>query len=109
CREEIPMLKEVEAYFRNRGVNIASISIDTNEENWKKAIAVEKMPWQQYIVDSAKIGGFLDVLNVQGIPVTFIVDGQKMKIKRFDGSDNSTKQQLIDLIEAQLGAGWKLN
>src|SRR6185312_15973794 len=55
CRMEIPTLKEIYSEYKERGLNLVSISIDDNKDNWVKALSQEKMPWTQYIVDKDKI------------------------------------------------------
>ena len=55
CRMEIPTLKEIQSEYKGRGLNLVSISIDDNKDNWAKALSQEKMTWTQYIVDNDKI------------------------------------------------------
>ncbi|PWN62486.1 TlpA family protein disulfide reductase [Chryseobacterium viscerum] len=51
CRMEIPMLKkEYEKY--NKDVEFISISIDEENNAWKKALSEEKMSWKQFIINS---------------------------------------------------------
>lgn len=80
CRAEIPQLKKLYEVFKDKGLNISSISIDENKQRWASAVENEKMPWKQFIVDSVNIAEikyrfdfsaipFLLILNKKGVPV----------------------------------------
>lgn len=76
CRIFIPKLREYYNEFKNRGVEFVSISVDTNKDEWKRALADEKMEWLQGLAD----GGFSDaqgmkkMFHITGIPHFIVVD-----------------------------------
>lgn len=80
CRRENPNL--VEAYgkykdtkFTNgKGFEIYSVSLDKDEELWKKAIDTDKLPWKNHVID--KTGTYAKVYGVNTIPNGFLVDGE---------------------------------
>ena len=47
CRKETPYLVRAYKKFARKGLEIISISLDTNKEKWKDAIKKDKMPWIQ--------------------------------------------------------------
>lgn len=80
CRQENP--KVVEAYnkykdmkFQNaKGFEVFSVSLDRNEEAWKKAIQADKLTWKNHVWDKA--GEASQKYKVQFIPSAFLVDGE---------------------------------
>jgi hypothetical protein len=72
----------VEAYnkykskkFKNaKGFEVFSVSLDRNEEAWKKAIADDKLVWKNHGWD--KDGAASKVYQVYSIPSGFLVDGE---------------------------------
>lgn len=76
CRKEIPNLKECYAQYKDKGLQIISISIDRNDAAWKKALKEEQLAWPNGI-DKSKIA---DAYKVQTIPAMFLVDVQTGKI-----------------------------
>ncbi|QRR00681.1 TlpA disulfide reductase family protein [Dyadobacter sandarakinus] len=49
CRHEIPQLRQLFSAHADK-VNIVSVSIDTKEHAWKRAMEQEQMPWQQMLL-----------------------------------------------------------
>ncbi len=79
CRKENPSV--VEAYnkyksmkFKNaNGFEVNSVSLDKNEDAWKKAIADDKLVWKNHGWD--KDGVASQLYQVYSIPSGFLVDG----------------------------------
>ena len=80
CRKENPSV--VEAYnkyksmkFKNAsGFEVYSVSLDKNEDAWKKAIADDKLVWKSHGWD--KDGAVSKIYEVYSIPSGFLVDGE---------------------------------
>ncbi len=80
CRKENPSV--VEAYnkyksskFKNaNGFEVYSVSLDKNEDAWKKAIADDKLIWKYHGWD--KDGAVSQLYQVYSIPSGFLVDGE---------------------------------
>jgi len=70
CRKEIPNLKAAYDNYKDKGLQIISVSIDRSETAWQKALAAEKLPWPNGIDKS----GAADTYRVQTIPAMFLVD-----------------------------------
>lgn len=80
CRKENPNV--VEAYtkykskkFKNAtGFEVYSVSLDRNEDAWKKAITEDKLVWKNHGWD--KDGVVSKLYQVYSIPSGFLVDGE---------------------------------
>ena len=80
CRKENPNV--VEAYtkykskkFKNAsGFEVYSVSLDRNEDAWKKAISEDKLVWKYHGWD--KDGVASKLYQVYSIPSGFLVDGE---------------------------------
>lgn len=80
CRQENPRV--VEAYnkykgmkFQNaKGFEVFSVSLDRNEDAWKKAIEADKLVWKNHVWDNK--GEASTAYKVQFIPSAFLVDGE---------------------------------
>lgn len=93
CRKEIPFLKELYANYQKMGLEICSISIDTNEDYWQSAIHQEKLSWQQFIaIDSTRI--YMDKqYNIAAIPKTYLYDENKNLVNKFLGLEDAEKMK----------------
>ena len=72
CRAEIPHLKEVYKKYQGKGLEILAVSVDAKENDWKKAMAEEKMAWPQINAKESKpvMASYLFC----GIPYLVVVD-----------------------------------
>ena len=73
CRMEIPNLKKVWQKYHSKGLEIVSITLDSKDDDWRKALADEQMPWTQL---TAKGTNVASQYNVQGIPHILLLDPQ---------------------------------
>ena len=51
CRKVNPDLVNVYNQFKDKGLNIVSVSLDTDAERWKKAIADDNLSWPNHVSD----------------------------------------------------------
>ena len=51
CRKENPALVEVYNEFKDKGLDIVSVSLDMDEAAWKKAIADDNLAWKHHVSD----------------------------------------------------------
>lgn len=71
CRREMPNVKAAYAKYVSKGFEVVSISVDTKQKDWEKAIEDLGMTWTQLLdVDTA------DAYDVASIPSTFLIDPQ---------------------------------
>lgn len=73
CRTEIPHVKEVYAKYKDKGVEILSVSIDKKDADWKKALSEEKMTWEQVCAPGAG-KDIMKEYQFNGIPYIILLD-----------------------------------
>ncbi|MDR0811349.1 MAG: AhpC/TSA family protein [Paludibacter sp.] len=94
CIKEMPNLALLNEKYKEKGLEIVSISTDTDAKQWKNAIDRQKMSWLQ-VIDSKSITA--QMYDVYAIPATFLIDSKGNIIaKDVRGND------LIKLIEKLL-------
>lgn len=75
CREELPYIKAAYEKYHSKGFDVVSISVDDNQDEWKAALAEEKMAWPQLI--DTKSGAEISASSIYGvktIPNSFFID-----------------------------------
>lgn len=93
CRREIPNLKKDYEAFSGKNVEFLSVSIDSKESDWRKALDVEKMPWKQvWATDSGK--EIIKLYQFTGIPHIVVIDKEGNILER-----NLRGKALTDKLE----------
>jgi thiol-disulfide isomerase/thioredoxin len=98
CREEIPMLNELQASYGDRGFQVLAIS-DPDEE-----VGVIRKFVEQHGVEYLNLVGTEEVneaYHVLGLPAAYLVDGEGRVIASFIGP--KPRRVLVKKIEALLG------
>lgn len=73
CRMAIPHVKELYAQYPE-GLEIISVSVDQDDDAWKKAMKQENMPWQQFIAKDGAVDVLRESYRLSGIPYLLIFD-----------------------------------
>lgn len=79
CREEIPLLKELYKKYNKKGLEIVSISIDTNPAMWYEFAKANPLPWLSLIGDGQEI---TSRYAFDYIPMNIIADKEGKVIMR---------------------------
>ncbi len=95
CRKEIPNLKALYERYKDRGLEIVSVSIDTNRKAWLKALDEEQLAWPSGIDG----GSIAKAYHVQFIPAIFLVDGATGKCIQQDLRGQQLADRLADLLK----------
>ncbi len=74
CRAENPNLVKVYSKFKDKGLNIVSISLDNNVERWKTAYTKDHLEWLQLIDKKAWAGDGVVKFGIRLIPSNFLID-----------------------------------
>lgn len=74
CRMENPNVVNVYSKYHSKGLNIIGVSLDRKEEDWKKAIADDKLTWHHISSLDYFDDAIAKLYNVDAIPATFILD-----------------------------------
>lgn len=72
CRTEIPWYMEFENKYKDRGLAVIGVSMDTGWNTVKPFMAKEEMNYPVVIGNWGMLGRF--GLHVQALPVTFLID-----------------------------------
>ncbi len=73
CRAAIPHVRELNKQYGDKLV-ICAVSIDDDEEAWRKAMEQEKMTWQQMRLPKLKAGEVSAAYHFRSIPFLVLID-----------------------------------
>ena len=94
CRKEIPNILKLYKKYHTEGFEVVSISADTSEAAWKKALDEEKLPWYN---DRDGQQGICNLYKVQYYPTIYLIDADgKVVAKDIRGEELAAK--LADLF-----------
>lgn len=92
CREENPAVTAAFHKFKDKGLNILSVSLDAQRDAWIKAVEQDKLEWPQV----SNLKGFKDEVAVKyaisAIPSNFLIDPSgKIIAKNLRGTELEKK------------------
>ena len=94
CRRSMPELKEIYSKFKDKGLEVYAVSVDTDKKDWLKAIKSDATPWIHVIDYSNEVA---IRFKVQYIPNTFLID-KTGKIVSIDANHAALAQQIEKLL-----------
>jgi len=71
CRREIPNVKNQYALYKDKGLQVVSISIDKNAAAWKKAVKEENLQWPNFLSPAVA-----DSYKVKAVPTMYLLDAE---------------------------------
>lgn len=75
CRQENLYLYELYKKYHERGFEIFSVGLETQERYWRNAIQVDRLIWPYHTMESASFDGPVAKLyNIKSIPATFLLN-----------------------------------
>ena len=75
CRQSNKQLRTLYKKYKDKGLEIYSVSIDANERAWKWAVQQDKITWLQVNDKEATKGNeMMQAYGVRYIPSTFVLD-----------------------------------
>ncbi len=98
CRQEMPNVVEVYKIYKPKGFEIVGVSLDRDEESWKKGIAELNITWPQmsdvkyWDCEAAKLYG------VNAIPATVLIDQEGTIVER-NLRGEALKKRLAELFQ----------
>ena len=95
CRAENPTLRKLYAEYAPKGLEIISVSLDTDKDAWIKAIKDDGMTWK-HVSELGEGNTPKSVYNIFAIPHMFILDENNRII-----SDGLRGERLIEFIAGQ--------
>jgi peroxiredoxin len=75
CREALPRIRDIARKFQGQPFVVLSVSVDDDQEEWKKFISKNEMVWPQYC-DNGFTGSVAKMFGVKEIPHTFTIDAE---------------------------------
>ena len=94
CRREIPNLKKLYEQFAPKGLEVVSISIDKDEEDWKEALEEEQLSWPNFLDTS----GVREAYGVRAIPAIFLVNATTGIVVGVDLQGEALAQKIAELL-----------
>lgn len=99
CRKSIPRLKKVYAAYKDKGLEIFSVSFDDKKENWETAYKEENLPW----IDASNLLGWKDPMAIKyavtGIPCQILVGQDGVIIGRSFPEAHSLENTIEKYLE----------
>jgi peroxiredoxin len=74
CKKDIPELKEVHEKMKGKNISFVSISIDDDNNKWRKALSEQNMAWPQLSDLKGDQNAAGQAYKVEGIPAKFLID-----------------------------------
>lgn len=93
CREENPYLVKAYKKFAGKGLEIISVSSDTNKKNWEDAIKKDRLSWIQVCDLKGPISKIEQDFGIVLIPINFLID-KEGKIVAKDLMDENLEKEL---------------
>jgi peroxiredoxin len=79
CRQENPHLVSLYNQFHEKGFEVVSIGVETQEDRWRQAISADGLRWPYHIADMQRFkGGVASLYNIHAIPTTFLINPEGM-------------------------------
>ena len=107
CVRNIPLLKKIDSIYSKKGLQIISISIDKNKEEWLSALKKYNMPWLQTLDtrNDTEKGNIQTLYEIYYIPQYFLVDKNgKLIYQGFLTDDTDDHDLLKDVLQKALGS-----
>ncbi|MDT0607667.1 TlpA disulfide reductase family protein [Croceitalea rosinachiae] len=74
CRAENPNIVSVYEKYKDKGLNVVSVSLDRKEEDWLKAIEADGLEWNHISNLQYFKGPIAQLYNINAIPAAFLLD-----------------------------------
>lgn len=91
CRQEMPNVKAAYEKYHPQGFEIIGVSLDSDGEAWKKAIADLGMTWPQISDLKGWEAEGAQIYTVRAIPATVLIKDGKIVARDLRGEDLATK------------------
>lgn len=97
CRKAIPSIKELYSQYKAKGFEVLSVSVDTDNAAWRKAMADENMPWTQVLSPNKE--KTLHEFMIVGIPTLYLINREGAIIEKYTGFSAKLKGQLDEIFK----------
>lgn len=102
CKMQLPFLKKINDEYKNRGLQIVSISEDKKKDAWENAVKKGEMDWINLIA-AQESQGVLHKYAAQAIPILVLIDKKGQIVGRWSGYDeayfNEIEKKIDDILD----------
>jgi peroxiredoxin len=101
CRKNNPSLVKLYEKFKEQGFEVYSVSLDSKEKDWKKAVEQDNLKWPLNVYD--KKGWYAKSTydyGVDSIPLNFLID-KEGKIKGINIPHNDLESKIDQLLKGE--------
>ena len=82
CRKSMKHLSAIYPALKAKGFEIYGISIDENKDDWKKAVAADKISWLQVNENGGWNAPVANLWKIDQIPTSYLLDRQGKIVAR---------------------------
>lgn len=98
CRKDNVGLVAVYNEFKDKGLDVVSVSLDTDADAWKKAIKDDNLAWNHHVSDlKGWSNSVAELYTIAYIPQNFIIDRNGVIVEK-----NLTNEKLRECISSLL-------
>lgn len=95
CRREIPNVKKQYELYKDKGLQVVSISIDKKAADWKKAVKEENLQWPNFLSPDVATQ-----YKVRAVPTMYILDSEgKVVAESEDARGEKLAAKLAELFK----------
>lgn len=87
CRKQNPELVALYNQYRDKGLEIVSVGIESSEQSWRNAIEKDGMAWPYHLLDLTESkrffqGPIADLYGITSVPTTYLLrpDGKVIAV-----------------------------
>ena len=95
CRAEIPHIKDIYQKYKDKGLNVLTISFDTNLTSWRNALKKLDMPWSQLIEIKGMESALSQAYQILGIPYGILIDAKGTIVAAGIGSAEGLEKAIL--------------
>lgn len=92
CRAENPRLKSLYQQYQSQGLNIVSVSVDSDGGKWQKAVGQDQLPWTQVSDLKGWDSPVAQLYGVLAVPSSFLIDPAGNVVARGLRGEDLTKK-----------------
>ena len=96
CRASFPHLREMYKQYGER-VRFLSISLDSKEADWLKAMDEEQLPWAQFLASPELSKAIGTLYDITAIPTFLLINPQGAIV--FSGHDSGALELQLEVLE----------
>lgn len=98
CLLQNVRLKEVYKKYHKQNFEILQVSFDNSQEDWKKAVRLDELPWLHVIDPSFPNSAVAANYNVQSLPANYLIDKDNSTILAKDIGPQELRNRLSSLF-----------